>query len=253
MLIDTHAHLYAKEFDTDRQGMIDRAIKGGVERIYLPNIDLNSIKILKETLSISPLLYPMMGLHPCSVKEDYIAVLQDIKSELDSSIYYAIGEMGIDLYWDKTTKDIQVDAFKIQCQWAIEKNLPIIIHSREATQDVLNILEEMNPRPIKGIFHCFSGTLEEIQRIDALGEYYYGIGGVITYKNGGLAEIVSKIPQHKLVLETDSPYLAPAPYRGKRNESSFIIHIAKKLSESLGISLEEIGKITTENAIKLFK
>jgi TatD DNase family protein len=252
MLIDTHAHLYSKEFEADRPEMIKRALDAGVERIYLPNVDLDSIAGLKETLLISTALYPMMGLHPCSVKEDYKIMLQEMKAELDSFTYFAVGEMGIDLYWDKTTLDFQIDAFKIQCQWAIEKKLPIIIHSREATKVVLNILEAMIPRPIKGIFHCFSGTIDEIQRIDDLGEYYYGIGGVITYKNGGLAELVNKIPLHKIVLETDAPYLSPLPYRGKRNESSYIIHVAKKLSECLGISFEEIGKITTENALKLF-
>lgn len=253
MLIDTHAHLYAKEFDADRADMIKRAIDGGIQRIYLPNVDLSTVGMMKELLSLSPIVLPMMGLHPCSVKAGYLEELNALKKELDSFQYYGVGEMGIDLYWDKTTLDYQIEAFKIQCSWAVEKNLPIIIHSREATDVVLNILEQMNPRPARGIFHCFSGSKETIQRIDSLGGYYYGIGGVITYKNGGLAEMVSIIPLHKVVLETDAPYLSPVPYRGKRNESSYITFVARKLSECLGISFEEVGKITSENALRLFE
>jgi TatD DNase family protein len=253
MLIDTHAHLYTKEFDFDRADMIKRAMEGGIQRIYLPNVDLSTVGMMKEMLALSPMLMPMMGLHPCSVKADFLEVLNTLKKELDSFQYYGVGEMGIDLYWDKTTLDFQIEAFKIQCTWAVEKNLPIIIHSREATDVVLNILEQMDPRPARGIFHCFSGSEELIQRVDALGEYYYGIGGVITYKNGGLAEMVSKIPLHKMVLETDAPYLSPAPHRGKRNESSFITFIAKKLSESLGISYEDVQKLTSANSLRLFE
>ncbi len=252
MLIDTHAHLYTTEFDIDRVDMIHRAMQAGVERIYLPNVDLQSVVRLNDMLELSEVLYPMMGLHPCSVRADFESILEALKQELIRNTYYGVGEMGIDLYWDKTTLPYQIEAFKIQCQWGIEFNLPIIIHSRNATVEVLDIVENMQVRPSKGIFHCFSGTREEIERIDALGDYYYGIGGVITYKNAGLAELIPEIPRHKLVLETDSPYLAPVPFRGKRNESSYLSHINKKLSECLQLTDSETQQLTTENAIRLF-
>lgn len=252
MLIDTHAHLYSEEFDVDLEEMLARAVQAGVDRIYLPNVDLQSVARLKSILHHSDILYPMMGLHPCSVRQDFESVLVALKSVLTKGTYHGIGEIGLDLYWDKTTLPFQMEAFKIQCQWAVEFNLPIIIHSRQATTEVLDLLEQMNPRPQKGIFHCFSGTIEEINRVDALGEYYYGIGGVITYKNAGLAELVPLIPKHKLVLETDSPYLAPAPHRGKRNESSFLYFVNKKLSDCLQMTEKETAMLTTANALQLF-
>ncbi len=253
MLIDTHAHLYSQEFDIDQDAMIQRAVQSGVKRIYLPNVDVSSVARLKSLLKHSNILYPMMGLHPCSVQADYLSVLQVLKQEFLHATYYGIGETGLDLYWDKTTLPHQIEAFKIQCTWAIEYDLPIIIHSRLATSEVLDILEGMTPRPAKGIFHCFSGTKEEIERVAALGQYYYGIGGVLTYKNSGLAESIPFIPRDKLVLETDAPYLAPAPYRGKRNESAYITYVNLKLSECLNLSLDATAALTSENAMRVFE
>lgn len=253
MIIDTHAHLYSDEFDSDRTGMIDRAKQLGIEKIFLPNVDLGTIEKMKSTVALAPnLLFPMIGLHPCSVDQHFQQNLEKLKTELDSGYsYFAIGETGIDLYWDQTTLDWQLEALRIQCSWAHEYNLPIILHTRNANKVVIDLLEKMDRRPTRGIFHCFSGTTEEISRIDALGDYGYGIGGVITYRNAGLFETVPAIPLHKLVLETDAPYLAPVPYRGKRNESGYIRYVVEKLAQALHLSIEEIESVTTANAERI--
>ncbi|MEP7267468.1 MAG: TatD family hydrolase [Saprospiraceae bacterium] len=252
MLIDTHAHLYVKEFSNDRLEMVERAKAAGVSKIFLPNIDVDTIPQMKELVDLDRILYPMIGLHPCSVKSEFENDLKILKSELDTSTYYGIGETGIDLYWDKTTLDIQIAALKVQCDWALEYNLPIILHTRNATSVVIDLLEKLPARPSKGIFHCFGGTIDEINRINELGDYCFGIGGVITFKNGGLFEMIPHIPMEKLVLETDSPYLAPAPYRGKRNESSYLKLIVDKLAESLQLSVEGVTELTTSNANRIF-
>lgn len=254
MFVDTHAHLYASEFDADRMEMIRRAAAAGIGRVYLPNVDVGTVSALLSTCALSDILYPMMGLHPCHVTEGFAEDLATLKKELFGNIlkYYAVGEMGIDLHWDKTSLPYQQEAFRIQCSWACELDLPVVIHSREATDAVLVLLEEMEHRPSRGVFHCFSGDQAQINRIKALGDYYFGIGGVITYKNSGLAALVRHIPLDRIVLETDAPYLAPAPFRGKRNESSYLIKVAETLGSALGISLDEIEKITTENAFALF-
>ncbi len=252
MLIDTHAHLYVKEFSNDRLEMVERAKAAGVSKIFLPNIDVDTIPQMKELLALDRILYPMIGLHPCSVKNEFENDLKILKSELDTSTYYGIGETGIDLYWNKTTLDIQIAALKVQCDWALEYNLPIILHTRNATSVVIDLLEKLPARPSKGIFHCFGGTIDEINRINELGDYCFGIGGVITFKNGGLFEMIPHIPMEKLVLETDSPYLAPAPYRGKRNESSYLKLIVDKLAESLQLSVEGVTELTTSNANRIF-
>jgi len=250
MIIDTHAHLYSDEFDSDRAGMIGRAKQLGVEKIFLPNVDLYTIEKMKYTVALaSDQLFPMIGLHPCSVDQHFQLNLEKLKTELDSDYsFFGIGETGIDLYWDKTTLEWQLEALRIQCSWAHEYKLPIILHTRNANEVVIDLLEKMENRPARGIFHCFSGTAEEIKRIDALGDYCYGIGGVITYKNAGLFEVVPAIPLNKLVLETDAPYLAPVPHRGKRNESGYIKHVVEKLAQALKLSVEEIESITTANA-----
>jgi len=253
MFIDTHAHLYASEFDADRMEMIRRAENAGVGRIYLPNVDVTTVDALSATTQMAPdLLFPLMGLHPRNVKQDYISQLKNIEAALSKKNYYGIGEIGIDLYWDPASFLLQKNAFEIQCQWAHDLNLPVIIHSREAVDVVIELLEKMPHRPSKGVFHCFGGTLDQVARIEALGEYYFGLGGVITFKNSGLGEMVSSLPLEKVVLETDAPYLAPVPFRGKRNESAYLVPIAKKLAELRNISLEIIEKQTTINALNLY-
>lgn len=253
MFIDTHAHLYAPEFDVDRLDMIHRAKDAGVGRIYLPNVDVGTIDVLSSVQQLDPaLLYPLMGLHPCSIKSDYLFQLKQIELALGQSQYYGIGEIGIDLYWDPASLPLQVEAFIIQCQWAHELNLPIIIHSRDATDKVIEVLENLHLRPGKGVFHCFSGNLEQARKIEALGDYYFGLGGVITFKNSGLSEVIPGLPFDKIVLETDAPYLAPMPFRGKRNEPAYLLHVAKKLAELRGVSLELVEDQTTINALALF-
>jgi TatD DNase family protein len=243
--IDTHAHLYADEFKEDLAQVIVSAQENGIAQVLLPNIDEDSIAGLKELVEKWPNYFvPMMGLHPCSVTENYKAQLEIILAELDNADYYkAVGEIGIDLYWDKT--------FIIQCQWAVERNLPVAIHARESTNVLIDLLQKMENRP-PGVFHCFGGTLEEANQIIAL-DMFLGIGGVVTFKNSTLKEILPLVPIDRLVLETDAPYLAPMPFRGKRNESSYVLNIAEFLSAILERSVEEIGAITSENARKLFK
>lgn len=251
--IDTHAHLYADEFKEDIEQIINNAYNNGIAQVLLPNIDEGSIAGLKDLVKRWPNYFvPMMGLHPCSVTENYKAQLDKILHELDSVDYYkAVGEIGIDLYWDKTTLPYQQDAFITQCQWAVERHLPVAIHARESTSVLIDLLQRMEQRP-QGVFHCFGGTLEEAHQIIEM-DMYLGIGGVLTFKNSNLKEILPLVPIEKLLLETDSPYLAPVPFRGKRNESSYVLHIATFLSGVLNRSVEEIGEITSTNARQLFK
>jgi TatD DNase family protein len=253
MLIDTHAHLYAKEFDFDRDAMISRAISQGVEKFYLPNVDLESIPRMLELEAKYPeRCFAMMGLHPCSVEADYKTVLSEIEKQLYARKFVAVGEIGLDYYWSKEFVAAQKDAFRIQCRWAIDLNIPIIIHARESMDDLIQIVkEEKKDERLRGIFHCFGGTLEQAQQIIDLG-FWMGIGGVLTYKKSGLDEIVKDIPLEWLVLETDAPYLTPVPHRGKRNESGYLRFVAERLAEIKGISLEQLGYITTANALKIF-
>ncbi len=251
-MIDTHAHLYAAEFDADRSEMLQRAKDAGIRRIYLPNIDLASVDAMHRLEDNSDgFCFSMMGLHPCSVKENYRNVLDTLKQWLDQRPYAAIGEIGIDLYWDKTTYDIQVEAFEEQIGWGHEYNLPICIHSRESTREVLDLLRSNRKSLTGGVLHCFSGTVEEAQEAIALG-FYLGFGGSSTYKNTNLIPVIEAIPTERILLETDAPYLTPVPYRGKRNESSYIPIIANRIAEIRRTSVEEISNITTENALRLF-
>ena len=254
MIIDTHAHLYSDEFDSDREEMIARATKAGIEKIFLPNVDLSTIDKMKATVAMAQgNLFPMIGLHPCSVDQHFLQSLEKMKTELESGYtYYGIGETGIDLHWDKTTLEWQLESLRIQCSWAYEFNLPIILHTRNANEVVIDLMENIENRPSRGIFHCFSGTKDEINRIDALGDFYYGIGGVISYKNAGLFEAIPYLPLDKIVLETDAPYLAPVPHRGKRNESAYIIHVLERLAQAVRLSIEDVESITTANAERLF-
>lgn len=252
MLIDTHAHLYAKEFEEDREEMLQRAVDTGIERIYLPNIDNSSIEGMLALEKAYPnICFPMMGLHPCYVKDDYKEQLAIVRSWLDKRDFVAIGEIGIDLYWDKTTLEQQKDAFRTQISWAKEFNRPIVIHARESLDIIIDIIREEKTDRLNGIFHCFTGTIEQANAIIELG-FYMGIGGVLTFKKAGLDKVVKDIPLSSLVLETDAPYLSPTPRRGKRNESAYVQYVAKKLAIIKDEKLETIETITTQNAKNVF-
>ena len=253
-LIDTHAHLYAAQFEEDREAMINRALQAGVEKIFLPNIDLESIKGMHDLLEKFPgICYPMMGLHPCDVKEDFKTVLAKIEKELFENLdkYIAVGETGIDLFWDKTTLDWQVQAFEIQISWCQQTGLPIVIHARDSIDELITLLEKQKNKQVSGVFHCFTGNQEQAKKILNLG-FYLGLGGVLTFKNSPLAEVVRDLPMDRLILETDSPYLAPTPHRGKRNESTYVQFVAQKLAEIKDISLAQVAQETSANALRLF-
>ncbi len=255
MLIDTHIHLYAEEFDADRDHLVQKALNAGVGKFLLPNIDPESVEGMFQLCENFPdHCFPMMGLHPCYVKEDYVDQLKTIKSHLEKkqAKIIAIGEIGLDFHWDLTFKSEQEIVFREQVLWAHELNLPIAIHSRNSTNEIIKILHELNLKNLKGVFHCFSGDINQADEILNMG-FYFGIGGVVTFKNSGLDKIVADLPMSAIILETDGPYLAPTPYRGKRNEPSYLKLVAEKLAEIKGLTLEEIGKITTQNAVKLFK
>ena len=247
-MVDTHCHLYAAEFEGDREAMVLRAIEAGVIRMMLPNIDLDSISGMWELVQKYPqYCMPMMGLHPCSVKEDFQTLLDKMKSEFSTRNYIGVGETGIDLYWDTTYKTQQIDAFEQQITWAREYDLPVIIHSRESLELTIDIISAHQDGSLRGIFHCFGGDYKQVKKIETLG-FKVGIGGVVTFKKAGLSELLPQIPLSMIVLETDAPYLAPMPYRGKRNEPAYLTGIANKIAETLGMTLNEVSRITTENA-----
>lgn len=253
--IDTHSHLYADAFDGERDEMIKRAFDAGVEEIFMPNIDLSSVEGMQSVHDKYPdRCHMMMGLHPCSVDENVESTLQKIKQLLDTvGPYYAVGEIGIDLYWDKSHFKEQEYAFREQIKWAKARNLPIVIHCRDAFDEILSIMDEVNDDELKGIFHCFTGNLKQARHILNYGSFKLGIGGVITFKNAKLDKVVKELKTDDLVMETDSPYLAPHPFRGKRNESAYLIKVAEKLAEIFDLSLEEIGKISSQNAREIFQ
>jgi len=254
MLIDTHAHLYAEEFDEDRQAMIQKASDASVKYILLPNIDIESIPKMEEVAANYSHCIQMMGLHPAYVKEDWEQQLDMMEKKLfeNPKLYCAVGEIGMDLYWDKTFIEAQKIAFRRQVSWAKKLGLPIAIHSREAFPEILEILDDMNDTSLKGVFHCFTGHEQIARHILNYGGFKLGIGGVVTYKNSHLAELLKKIDLEHLVLETDAPYLTPVPFRGKRNESSYVKYVADKLSDIYAIPISEIERVTTENAMTLF-
>jgi TatD DNase family protein len=250
---DTHCHLYVAEFDQDRDDMVERAFRNGVSQMMMPNIDLESIDRLAALARQHPAnCFPMMGLHPCSVKEDYIQVLGQIEKLIFNGNYVGVGETGIDLYWDTTFKQEQIESFELQIDWAKELDLPVIIHSRESLALNIDIISKKQDGRLRGIFHCFGGSLEEALGIQELG-FKIGIGGVVTYKNSTLPQILPEVPISMIVLETDAPYLTPAPHRGKRNESAYIPIIASKVADILGVSLLELGRVTTDNASEVFR
>ncbi len=291
LLIDTHAHLYGEQFDSDIDKVLERAYHSGIEKVFLPAIDSESHERLLSlcqqstvngqrnaddrrqttdndqqnaddrrqstvdgqlTAPSRPAIYPMMGLHPCSVGENYKQELDIAWRYLNNGIkYYAVGEIGLDFHWDVTHKEQQFEAFETQIKWAIEKGLPIVIHARKSTYDCIEVVKKYKGK-VNGIFHCFSGSAEEAQEIIKLG-FYLGIGGVATYKNSGLQELLKNIDLSHLVLETDAPYLTPVPYRGKRNESSYIRIICEEVARIKGISLAEVAEATSANAMKVFQ
>lgn len=252
LLTDTHTHQYYEKDLAKREEQMQRCFDNGVKRLFLPNVDVASIAMIDEMVKTYPEnCFAMAGLHPCDVKEDYQVVLAEIYASIAERKIYAIGEIGIDLYWDKTTLAIQQDAFKQQIEWAKQLDLPFVIHCREAFDEVFEVLEETKHEKMRGIFHCFTGNVEQGKRAIDLG-FYLGIGGVVTYKKAGLDLVLSDIPLEHIVLETDSPFLAPVPFRGKSNESSYLLHIAQKVSEIYVKDVEEIAEITTENSKKIF-
>lgn len=252
MLIDTHIHLYAQEFDDDREQLIEKAIHNNVAKFYLPNVDSESIDRMHALEKKFPnQCFAMMGLHPCSVKANVEEELHIVKNWLNQRPYAAVGEIGIDLYWDKTFYNQQVHAFKTQIQWALDFNYAIIIHCRDAFNEVYECLKSFKELP-KGIFHCFSGTVEQANKIIALNNFKLGIGGVVTFKNSGLDKVLKEIDIKHIVLETDAPYLAPIPHRGKRNEPAFILDIAKKVAEVKEMPMYEVEEITDKNAQFIF-
>lgn len=251
-LIDTHCHLYVDAFQDDRSAMIERAVEEGVVQLLLPAIDSSELDSLLALETAFPqTCKAMMGLHPCSVKEDYKEELALVKTWLDKRSFIAIGEMGLDYYWDKTFINEQKDAFRQQVEWSLQYDLPIVIHSRSSVQDCISILKEFTGKRPRGVFHCFSDDLATAHQIMDLG-FYMGIGGVVTYKKSVLADVVKDIPMEWLLLETDAPYLPPVPFRGKRNESAYIKYVAAKIAEIKRMPIEEIAAITTQNAKKIF-
>lgn len=253
--IDTHTHLYSSQFNEDRDEIIKRSIDNGVKKLLLPNIDLDSISGMLDLVEKYPeSCYPMMGLHPCSVDENVANVLAKLESYFtDNHSFIAVGEIGIDLYWDKTFLKQQIIAFETQINWAKKYNLPIVIHARDSFDEIFEVLDRLNEENLRGVFHCFTGDLNQAKKVLSYGGFKLGIGGVVTFKKSGLDEVLKNISLEHIILETDSPYLAPVPYRGKRNESSYIPLIAEKLSSIYGVSEQEIASVTTLNAINLFE
>jgi TatD DNase family protein len=252
-LIDTHAHIYLSEFDDDIDEVIDRSKEAGIEKIFMPNIDSNSIEGMLEIEKIyKNYCVSMMGLHPCYVKTNYKEELNNIKFWLEKRPFCAIGEIGIDLHWDTTFKDDQIAAFETQINWAKDLDLPIVIHCRKSIDLTIDIVKKNQDGKLKGIFHCFSGNHEHAKKIIDL-NFLLGIGGVVTFKNGGLNKVIPDIELNNIVLETDSPYLTPSPFRGKRNMPSYLQIIASKIAEIKKCDINDVARITSENAINIFQ
>jgi len=252
VLTDTHTHQYYQADIALRAEQMQRCFDNGVARLFLPNVDSKSIPMVFDLVNNYPEnCFPMLGLHPCDVKENWQEELELIEAAIRSNKIYAIGEIGIDLYWDKTTLEIQVEAFKIQIAWAKQLNLPIVIHCRNSFDEVFEVLRDLHDEKLRGILHCFTGTVEQANRLIELG-FYLGIGGVVTYKNSGLDKVVEQIDLKHIVLETDSPYLTPVPFRGKPNESSYLTYVAEKVADLHHRPVKEVAAITTENSRLIF-
>lgn len=251
--VDTHAHLYMRHFDDDRKEMVKNAFQKNVDRIILPNIDSSTIRSMNQLCEDFPSsIFPSIGLHPTSVKDNYENELTMISGELKTGRYYAIGETGIDLYWDRSFFDEQKKAFAFQIELAIEYHLPVIIHARESFGEVFGVLDKYKAKTLKGVFHAFSGTPDQAKKVINEYGFFLGIGGIVTFKNSGLDKTIDMISIDHIVLETDSPFLAPVPHRGKRNESGNIVYIAEKIAQIKNLHLNEVAEVTTGNAIKLF-
>ncbi|MBN7811670.1 TatD family hydrolase [Algoriphagus sp. H41] len=252
-LIDTHAHIYSSKFDADRDQVIAEIREAGIERIYMPNVDVDTIDRMLDCESrYGDLCIPMMGLHPCDVKEGFEQQLYVMEDWLSKRSFAAVGEIGTDLYWDKTTFDIQKEALNVQLGWAKNYSLPIVLHCRESIDETIELIEKAQDGSLSGIFHCFTGTLDQAQKIIQLG-FLLGIGGVSTYKNGGLDSVIPHVGLEHLVLETDAPYLAPVPHRGKRNTPAYLPAIAQRVGDLLQTSADEVALATKANALNLFK
>lgn len=251
-MIDTHAHIYASEFDNDRDEVVKRALEQGIDRILLPNIDLESIEPMLKTEAAYPeVCRSMMGLHPCYVDGNVEQTLEIIRGWFEKHNFIAVGEIGIDLYWDKTFRAEQEMAFVTQLNWAKEMNLPVVIHTRDSIEETLTLLRQEQDGSLRGVFHCFGGSVEEAQAINELG-FRLGLGGVSTFKNGGMDKVIPHLDMNWVILETDCPYLAPVPHRGKRNEPAYTSLVAARVAELRGESLEAIDALTTKNAEELF-
>ena len=251
-LIDTHTHIYLPEFDADRDETIKRAVQAGVVILLMPNIDTDSVSAMLSAEQRYPgICYPMIGLHPTSVKEDYLKQLEKLEDLTSNHEFCAIGEIGIDLYWDQSSLNNQIIAFKRQIAFALKSGLPVVVHSRNSFPEVFKALEEFKGSGLKGVFHAFTGTIQDADKALQMG-FKLGIGGIVTYKNSGLDKVVIQAGPENIILETDSPYLSPVPYRGKRNESSYLCLINDKIAELTGFSSEKTAEITFANSVQLF-
>jgi TatD DNase family protein len=251
-LTDTHTHLYLPEFDNDREAVLERAFQNDVSKIFLPNIDASTVDPMLRLVEQFPdQIFPMMGLHPTSVKENFREELNQVKTWLDKKIFKGVGEVGIDLYWDSTFKNMQIEAFHEQVIYSLEYNLPLIIHIRNSFDEIFNVLDEFRDRSLCGIFHSFTGNIEQARKAIRMG-FKIGINGIVTFKNSGLSNVVKEIGLENIVLETDAPYLSPVPKRGKRNESSHLIYIAEKIAEIFSADMERVAAITNGNVKQVF-
>lgn len=252
--IDTHSHLYDEAFSSEEDSAVARAVEAGVTKMILPDIDASTREAMFTLAERHPdTLFPTLGLHPTSVSQNWKEELDAVEKSLGNHKIWAIGEVGIDCYWSKEFLEQQKEVFRVQLEIAHKSDRPVIIHSRESTELIINILRDYKHLPLRGVFHAYSGSVETFHELEKLGDWYIGIGGVLTYKKASIAETVKNIPLERILLETDSPYLTPVPHRGKRNESSYIPHIAEKLALQKGIDLAEVAKVTTENAKRLFR
>ena len=254
MLIDTHTHLYLEEFQPNPQDVVTRAIEAGVEQMIFPNVDLSTIAPMQNLHNLFPEnTFMAMGLHPTEIKDTWVEDLSKVKTEFNQNTdkYIAVGEIGIDLYWDKTYCDEQMQALEQQFNWATESNIPVIIHCREGLDEILEVLDGMSTKP-QGVFHSFGGTNEDVDRIRKYGDFYFGINGIVTFKNSKLRDTLPAIGIDRILLETDAPYLAPIPHRGKRNESAYLIHTAAHIAQHLSLTAEDVAINTTNNAKNLF-
>lgn len=252
-MIDSHAHIYLEEFSEDVDAVIKSARDAGVTKILLPNIDSTTTEAMIRLVEKYPdVCYSMMGLHPCSVKINYERELRHVEKMLGEHEFIAVGEMGTDLYWDKTFWEQQQEAFNVQCELALKYNLPIVIHSRDSIDETIELVKPWVEKGVKGVFHCFGGTVEQGEKITKM-DFYLGLGGVSTFKNGGMDRVIPFLDKEKVLLETDSPYLAPVPHRGKRNEPAFIKLVAERVANLWELDLSEVDTITTANTEKLFR